>query len=448
MESAAAWAEREFGQVQLGDKRRTRRAVQMAQAMACQPDGTVGQQMVGWAAQKGAYRLLANEAVSHRQVSEPHWHATRAASTGVVLLVADITALDYSHHPDVAEVGPIGNHAGQGLYVHSTLSVRPGNRDVLGLAHQAVWARPTGVSRAHETRTQRHARTERESSVWGHAVSAIGTPPPGSQWVYVADRESDIFAYMDTIRKQQAHFCLRACQNRRIEGETATYVLDTLREVPAQGERVVVLNTGDAVTLQVSWCAVTLRPPAHLRATSQPLPLWAIRTWHEALGIEWLLLSNVPVHTLADAQERLDWYRARWRIEEYHRCLKSGCRVEASQLTSAARLQRLLAFLAILAVRLLHLRLLVECTPDQHALTAVEPLLVQIVAADRKTDPHTLTLASFWRHIAVWGGFPNRKGDGDPGWVRLWRGWLHLLTLADGVRLAHQLPPLLDVGNP
>lgn len=457
MESTQRWAERNFGGVQLGDQRRTRRAVQMAEAMARYPEGGLGRQMQGWGAQKGAYRLLDEEAVSHGKLSEGHWHQTRqtgSAAGKTHLVVQDITAVDYSHHRETEGLGPIGNHQGQGLEVHSSLLVEPEGGEVVGLAHQVVWTRDADSHRKQESRTQRRQRDNRQSQVWGKAVEAIGVVAPGSRWVYVADRESDIFTYFTTIQAQGAHFCIRASQNRRVVSETeARYVLDEGRSAQAMSSQIVRLADGSEATLAVSWQALQVRPPTYLKPTPPPLSVWVVRTWEPhppptRAALEWLLLTDVPVTTAEDAAERLLWYTRRWLIEEYHRCLKTGCRLEHSQLRHAARLQRLLAFLAILAVRLLQFRTLAQRDPHRPALQVVEVLYVQIVAFKLKTEPTTLTLDRFWRYVAQLGGFPNRKGDGHPGWMRLWRGWLELLTLADGVRLAHDLPPLLDVGNP
>jgi hypothetical protein len=139
----------------------------------------------------------------------------------------------------------------------------------------------------------------------------------------------------------------------------------------------------------------------------------------------------------------------RWVIEEYHRCLKTGCQIEKSQLRHAERIQRLLAFLSILAVCLLQLRDLSRSTPHLLAIDHVDPILVQIIALRSKKKPNDLSLGFFWFEIAKLGGFPARKSDGDPGWLRLWRGWLQLLNIAEGVRLAHDLPLIdKDVGNP
>lgn len=457
MESARVWAERTFGGVKLGDKRRTRRVVEMAEAMARYPDGGLGRQMQGWGQQKAAYRLLDTEAVSHATLSAGHWQQTR--QTGSVegrthLLVQDITEVDYSHHRETEGLGPIGNHQGQGFEVHSTLLVEPEVGEVIGLAHQAVWTRDREAPPKQESRTQRRQRENRQSQVWVKAVAAIGAVAQGSQWVYVGDRESDIFSYFTTIQAQGAHFCIRASQNRRVVSETeARYVLDEGRAIQAMSYQAVELNDGSTATLAVSWQSLKVRPPTYLKPAPAPIAVWVVRTWEvhpppTRAALEWLLLTDVPVTSAHDAAERLLWYTRRWLIEEYHRCLKTGCRLEHSQLRHAARLQRLLAFLAILAVRLLQLRTLAQRDPDRPALQVVEPLLVQIVAVKFKTDLSALTLDRFWRYVAQLGGFPNRKRDDPPGWIRLWRGWLELLALADGVRLSQLLPPLPDVGNP
>src|SRR5438128_1731248 len=134
MERNEAWAVQQFGSVELGDKRRTQRAVEMAQAMARRPSDGLAKQMAGWNEQRGAYRLLDNEAVSYEALSQPHWQQTRtkAGQSGpVVLMVQDITELDYSAHQATKGLGPIGNHRGQGLMLHNTLAIEPKARQVV-----------------------------------------------------------------------------------------------------------------------------------------------------------------------------------------------------------------------------------------------------------------------------------------------------------------------------
>jgi hypothetical protein len=117
-------------------------------------------------------------------------------------------------------------------------------------------------------------------------------------------------------------------------------------------------------------------------------------------------------------------------IEDYHKCLKTGCRMEARQLRSADRLQRLLGFLALVAVRLLWLRSLSRQDGDQLACQLIPEPLCQVIAYRLRQPEDALTLRAFWRAVANLGGFLGRKGDGDPGWQTLWKGWRRLLDLA------------------
>jgi hypothetical protein len=128
-------------------------------------------------------------------------------------------------------------------------------------------------------------------------------------------------------------------------------------------------------------------------------------------------------------------------VEEYHSCLKTGCQIEQSQLREGACLQRLLGFLAILAVRLLELRDFARRQADRRAIEVIEPVLVQIIAQRESLDPQKMKVGTFFYAVARVGGFPARRSDGEPGWKRLWHGWLRLLDWAEGYQLALHLPP-------
>jgi hypothetical protein len=212
MEGVAEWAVEQFGGAELGDKRRTARALEMAEEMARRPGDGLGKQMTGWNEQRGAYRLLDNAGVSHAALSAGHWQQTRAKagqSGPVVLMVQDITELDYSGHRATAGLGPIGDHQGRGLLVHNTLAIEPSQRQVVGLAYQQVWTRDAVAHKGTESRTQRRARANRQSQRWVKAVAAIGPAPGGVRWVHVGDRESDIFPLFEECQAAGVDFCLR-----------------------------------------------------------------------------------------------------------------------------------------------------------------------------------------------------------------------------------------------
>jgi hypothetical protein len=145
--------------------------------------------------------------------------------------------------------------------------------------------------------------------------------------------------------------------------------------------------------------------------------------------------------TLAKAYERIEWYTCRWLVEDYHQCLKTGCAIEKRQLQEGERLLRLLGFLAPVAARLLQLREIARLTPKRLAIAEMPKELVKLVAVLADVPPDSLTVGDFWRHVARFGGYLGRRGDGPPGWKTLWRGWLYVQTLIEGVHLAACLSP-------
>jgi len=147
----------------------------------------------------------------------------------------------------------------------------------------------------------------------------------------------------------------------------------------------------------------------------------------------------VPTTTLEQAWERVEWYEHRWVVEDYHQGLKTGCRLEARQVQSADRLIRLLGFLSPLAVRLLQLRDLARREPERPAQEVLEADLLAIVAAQTAQSPTGMTSEAFWKAVAQMGGYLARRGDGPPGWKTLWKGWLRVQTLLEGVHLAFHL---------
>lgn len=449
----AAWAAATFGAVALGDHRLTQRLVTTASAIASNPQASLPEQMADPAALHAAYRLLGNDAVRFEAILAPHAAQTRQAATGgTVLLVQDTTTLDYSAHPATTGLGPISALPGHGLHLQTQLAIQPAPRLPLGVLGAAVWARtpaPDG-----ETRAQRTKRA-RESDVWGRLVTAAGPPPPDTTWVHVADRGADCYGFFSACQRTGSAVLARIVQDRCITDadDLPARLVTTLRAQPAGAHRPLALprrpnRPAREATVAVAWTAVTLQPPTNARRDQPkpaPIPAWAIRVWEPdppsdiAEPVEWLLLTTVPIATADDAWERVDWYTCRWLIEDVHQCLKTGCQVEQTQLRDAGPIQRRLAMLLPLAVRLLTLREVPRVWPEAPAALVLDHLAVQLLAA-RTRLPVAATVGEALRQVARLGGHQGRRRDGPPGWRTLWRGWWRLETLLEGARLAATLP--------
>jgi hypothetical protein len=188
------WAAGTYGAADLGDARRTARLVDTAARITAHPDASLPAALADPAARKATYRLLANDAVDAQAILAPHTAQTRQAATGdTVLLVQDTTTLDFSTHPASADLGPIApSHHGHGLFVQAVFAVRPADRLPLGvLAAEAFGRTPAPAGESRLARTRR----ARESDIWGQLAARIGTPPPETTWVHVADRGGDCYSF-------------------------------------------------------------------------------------------------------------------------------------------------------------------------------------------------------------------------------------------------------------
>src|SRR5439155_19142349 len=214
----------------------------------------------------------------------------------------------------------------------------------------------------------------RESRLWLQGVEGLASAPPGKRWVDVCDAGSDTFEFLDYEDLMKRKYLIRAAQNRRIvvghEADGARPLLfNHLRSLAALAQRPLHVPARDGrpardTVVAVAWAAVQLRVPRHPYGEhrKQPLLVWAIRVWEinpppgVKEPVEWILLTNLAVTSIAQAWEKVDWYTCRWVVEELHKGMKTGCAIEAPQLTTVAALQPLIALLSVVAVALLNLR--------------------------------------------------------------------------------------------
>lgn len=462
---AKEWAIETFGEAELGDPRRRDRLIQVAAAMAEDPGATFPTQMGDPSALHAAYRLFNNEAICFEQLQEPHWQHSReqARERQQVLLVQDTTDLNYSQHPKTKGLGPIGrSKKAQGFFVQSVLAVDAHTAEILGLAYEEPFVRrPAPQGETHAARLQR----DRESLVWERAVQAIGPSFSQSQWLHVGDRGADIFRLLQHIQRQACDFLIRAAQDRCVQAnhgeeeddEEVTRLFQLVRSLPTEDSRVKDLprlhdRPARQAFLQVSWSQVEILPPKNGGALcKQAVKAWVVRVWepNPPAGeepLEWVLLTSVPVGSMAQAWQCVDWYTMRWTVEDFHRCLKTGCSMEKRHLQSYQDLTRLLGLVGPLAVRLLLLRSCARQTPLAPATSILPALWLRVLELFTNRALHSLDVADhLWRALARLGGYRGYKGDGPPGWQTLWRGWARLQDVLQGVQLTLQFLPLLLV---
>ena len=228
------WAKAQFGRVKLGDSRRTERAVKVAAAMAERGCGNVPLQAKTFGEAKAAYRLFDAEEVTHGAITQQHRDqviALACAADEPVLAIHDDMLVDLSHRHGLTGLGPIGNGHGRGFMAHSCLMVRS-TGEILGLAHQTVWARKERVRKkrrllkALKKRRLATARSKQrqprpkpprgrtEAAVWEETIAAIGRCPQGKRWISIGDRGADVFTHFEKCLQLNWQCLVRLAHDR------------------------------------------------------------------------------------------------------------------------------------------------------------------------------------------------------------------------------------------
>jgi hypothetical protein len=448
-ENLREWSENQWLHAKLGDKRRNVRAIKLGINLMTNPKIGLTNQTNSWGDLKAAYRLCNEKDVTYEKLQETHIKNTQNIAShsnekNVVLFIQDTSEIDYSTHKKTENLGPIGDNQGKGYMLHTCISVIPyDNPEILGLAMQTAWTRNEKAYKGNETRIQRRRR-KTEGDIWKTTIEKIGIAPTSEKapyWVSVGDRGNDIFDFFLASKVSNWHYLVRLCQNRKIETDKNKYLKDFIRELPSKTKKEIKIRGRNGkskrtIEVKVTWNQVTILPPKiDKHKNLSAVKGWVIRVWNIEENLEWILFSSLPVEDNKTALEKVDWYSKRWLIEEYHKCLKSGCNIEKSQLKTLEGLLSLLGFLAIVALRLLQIRTLSRLPQKYLAKDKVPQLMLEILCIKYNLSMEKLTIKDFWRKLARLGGFLERKSDGNPGWQTLWIGWMQLQTLTEGAYL-------------
>ena len=473
---AQQWAQTHFGGVGLGDVRRARRVVRLAAGWAREPGASIPRLSQGQAyASKAAYQLLGHAQVTPDALQAPHRQVVtqQLQASGTFLLVEDTTELSW---PESAErragLGPVGpgKAYSQGVLLHSLVAAAWPAQDpdpaakrpalpLLGLVDQQYHVRkpvPEAEKVAPHGQSRMRQGRPRESALWAQSLRAVGSPPPGTRWVVVADRGADIYEHLQQCQAQGLGFVVRAAQNRALVAGAhktpAGRLFEQARAQPSAGTFALALRGRPRQPAREVVFQVSFTPPLALRAPQrpggatgkgEPVPGGLVRVWEatspgEAPGLEWLLLGDQPVTDFAQALVCARQYASRWLIEDFHKALKTGMGAEKLQLQTAARLFAAVALLSVVALALVDLREKSRLEPDAPAEAAGLTSTELRVLRHQRRRPLT-TVREVYLALAALGGHLGRTGDGPPGWQTLWLGRRSLRLLVEGVNMAAQL---------
>jgi hypothetical protein len=459
------WIQQEFACLDLGDERLNRRLRQVLEKMWQSPQGSTAAACGSWKETMAAYRLFDHEALTPEQILIPHREqvVARCRLAKVVLHIQDTTELDYSKKKSLAGTGPLSEESRQGFFAHNEYVVQAEGGLPLGLWHTDIHARDPEEQGESERRKQLPIEAK-ESYRWleGYRrACALQELCPEVEVISTSDRESDIYEIFAEHQQRRAlnqvaaGWIIRSNQDRTLlpSGNTpapdpellklhacleqAPMLGTTTVEIRAkqqlkkkQGSRKLTQRTARKAVLAVRACEVQLKPPFRKGTKLTPITLRVVmaKEIDPPAGedpIQWILLTNLAVHSLEEALHVIALYCLRWQIEVFHRILKSGCRVEQAQLKTAERLRPRIALQMVVAWRIHHLTLAGRACPDLPCGILFDPCEwkpVVVVVRGKGAETTEPTLAEMIHYIGQLGGHLNRKSDGNPGPQTIWRG--------------------------
>jgi hypothetical protein len=448
-----------FGHAQLGDQRRTARLVETFNLMQRHPGGTLPDKLSTPADLRAFYRLCDADDVTHAAIiaAARQYTLRRIADrTGPVLMVHDATELDYTSLKSLADdLGQIGTGIGSGYVCQNVLAVAADTGDVLGLVDQILHCRDEVPE--NETLIEHRERETRESLLWLRGTEHL---PADAKLIDVADQGSDTFEFLEHEFHSGRRFVVRAYKVRKVYAGhqpvgPRRYLKQYAHSLPELGRFTMDVQAQPGrkarkdAEFVVRGGPVLVCPPhaKHGHHGDDPLPLYVVQITEVdppagEKAIDWMLLTNEPVRTFADAWRVSRWYERRWVVEEYHKAQKTGCQIEDMQFTTTARLEPAIALLSVVAMTLLNLRD-ASRRPDattRRATTILAPDYVKVLSLRRYREiREDLTVHDFFYALARLGGHQNRKSDHRPGWLVLWRGWTKLQAMLDGYAAAKQI---------
>jgi hypothetical protein len=452
-----AWVERELAAGEFPDERLKTRLGQLLGDLGTRLGHTLPTACQDWAATKAAYRFFANPRVDDQAILGGHFAATAerfAAATGPVLVLHDTTEFSFTRNtPDGVGYlsyvkGRHATHTTCGVLLHSSLAVTTEGFP-LGLAAVKFWTRKRfkGTNAAKRTVNPTTVPIEEKESVrWldnlTRSTHQLGDP---TRCVHVGDREADIFELFHAAEQAESHFLVRTAVDR-LAGQGVTTVAKLMRREPVRGTHAVQVRDAygniSTATVAVRFRRLIVHPSPAKRKRYGPLSLTAISAVERGRPadrepIRWKLLTDLPVDDLAAAVEKLNWYALRWKIETFHKVLKSGCHAEQAKLRTADRLINLLAVLCVVGWRVFWLTMSSRGAPTAPPEVAFTP--AEIAVLDRITGgppgPTERTVSHYLLAVAKLGGYLARTKDPPPGNMVVWRGLTRLADILLGAEL-------------
>jgi hypothetical protein len=461
------WVESEIGASHFADERLAKRFGTLLGMLTRRVGDSLPAACEDWANTKAAYRFFSNDRVTEQEILAGHFVSTArrvlSSAEETFLVLHDTSEFSYNRgktsnlgfisklpngkprsHPDP-------HRRLRGILLHSSLVITTCGLP-LGIAAVKLWTRKEfkGCNALkRKVNPTRIPIEEKESFRWleniRQSTRLLARP---EQCVHIGDRESDIFELFSVAKDLGTKFIVRTCA-KRMTKDGGTSVAEVMTESLAQGVHQIRGRTKEGenyqAALEIKFEKLLIHPPVAKAKRYPAQELTVIHATETSVPegrdrIFWKLLTNLPVKSLSEAIEKIEWYAMRWKIEMFHKILKSGCRAEESKLRTSEGLAKFIATLCIVGWRIFWMTMLQrENTDEEPAAVFTENelnILDKLVKPKVHETSQPRSLSNYIRKMAKLGGYLARASDPPPGNLVIWRGFSRLNDIHLGMLLA------------
>jgi hypothetical protein len=442
----------EFDGAEFGDTRLTDRLKQIGESLGRAPAESIPNACGEWASTKATYRFCDNDTVEPKEILSAHKQAQRSRLSGQdeLLVVSDTTFLTFPRHPSKEGLGDISSADidVEGVKLHTTIGIRPDTHRMTGVIDQQVLVEDQQVDEKYDTNGRGepvHLESELDKWIRGDR-QARNWLADQIRPIFVHDRGADAFSFYVDVTEDlgEAGFVVRANQNRCIRTPSGREerLFEWSSDLPEQGRTSIEIQQGGdrearEADLAVRAGSCELLPPKNDPAQDSPVTVNVVRVDEldrDEEPIQWVLLTTESAETFEQSLTVIDHYRARWTIEDWHKVLKSGCRIEDRQLETWERMEVLLSIYSVIAWKVLELRELARGESDRSPdvfLTETERTILETKFPELPGSGGKQYAIA----VAKVGGYLDRSSDPPPGWETMWKGLKTVRTWAEGYEL-------------
>jgi len=462
----ASWIDDELAGCKFADVRLDKRFRTLMEQLSEGIGETIPMACQDWANTKAAYRFLSNPRVGEDEILAGHFLSTSERFRhvdGLVLVLHDTTEFCFRREqPEL--IGNVAIIAGRknliggpqfyttcGILMHSSLVITTEGLP-LGISAIKFWTRKEfkGTNALKKKINPTRVPIEEKESVrWldniKQTTALLGDP---ARCIHIGDRESDIYELFSTAHDVGTHFLVRTCVDR-LAGDGQHTISQEMETVDVKANHLITVldrkGRPEQAVLELRYRRIRVLPPIGKQNRYPELRLTVIYAQEVETPtgrdrIDWKLITDLPVSTPLQAIEKLEWYASRWKIETFHKIVKSGCKAEESKLRTADRLVNLIAVFCILSWRIFWMTMLKRSTsaaPVSIAFTETECKLLDHLVPDRtKTPSKHKSMSDYIIKLARLGGYLARASDPPPGNIVMWRGLSRLTDIVIGFEAA------------